>query len=106
MQVNTTSPAVQQADPANRLRAQATDLEGVFLQTLVKEMFTAFKSDGPFGGGFAEDTWRGMQAEQFADAIAKNGGIGLADQIMGNLLNVQEAHQNQMTTLPTGAYRP
>jgi flagellar protein FlgJ len=58
----------------------------------MKEMFSSIKTDeASFGGGFAEETWRGMQAEQFAGALAQQGGIGLADQLMGDLLRLQEA---------------
>jgi peptidoglycan hydrolase FlgJ len=84
--VDTTAPGYE------RLRKQAVELEGVFLNTLMKEMFSSIKTDeGSFGGGFAEETWRGMQAEQFAGALAETGGIGLADQLMGDLLRLQEA---------------
>ncbi len=76
----------------DKLHKQAVDLEGVFLTTLMKEMFSTIKTDeANFGGGFAEETWRGMQAEQFAGALAQTGGIGLADQLMGDLLRLQEA---------------
>ena len=91
------SPASLGISKANydRLHKQATDLEGVFLNTLMKEMFSSIKTDEQsFGGGFAEDTWRGMQAEQFANAFAEQGGIGLADQLMGDLVRLQEAAQN------------
>ena len=71
---------------------QAKDLEGVFLNTLMKEMFSSIKTDDKsFGGGFAEDTWRGMQAEQFANSVADQGGVGLADQLMPTLMRIQEA---------------
>jgi flagellar protein FlgJ len=77
-----------------RLHQQAKDLESVFLTTLTKEMFSSVKTDDKsFGGGFAEETWRGMQAEQFAGAMADQGGIGLADQLMPTLLRLQEAAQ-------------
>ena len=83
-------------DPATpgyaRMRQQAKDLEGVFLNTLMKEMFSSIKTDDKsMGGGFAEETWRGMQAEQFSSAMADQGGIGLADQLMPTLLKLQEA---------------
>ena len=83
-------------DPATpgyaRMHQQAKDLEGVFLNTLMKEMFSSIKTDDKsMGGGFAEETWRGMQAEQFAGAMAEQGGIGLADQLMPTLLKLQEA---------------
>jgi flagellar protein FlgJ len=75
-----------------KLHKQAVELEGVFLNTLMKEMFSSIDtSEESFGGGFAEETWRGMQAEQFAGALAEKGGIGLADQLMGDLLRLQEA---------------
>ncbi|MGN6684514.1 MAG: rod-binding protein [Devosia sp.] len=84
--IDTTSPAYA------RLHQQARDLEGVFLTSLMKEMFSSIKTDDQnFGGGFAEETWRGMQAEQFAGAMAEQGGIGLADQLMPTLLRMQEA---------------
>jgi len=95
------STAGQLSSPAQmgHLRAQAQELEGVFLNTLMKEMFSSLHTDSAsMGGGFGEDTWRGMQAEQMADAVAKAGGIGLADAIMGDLLKLQEASR---TTIPT-----
>ena len=76
------------------LRSQAQELEGIFINTLMKEMFSSLKSDSDaMGGGFAEDTWRGMQAEQMSNAVSEAGGIGLADSIMGDLLKIQEASQ-------------
>jgi len=76
-----------------KMHQQAKDLEGVFLNTLMKEMFSSVKTDDKsFGGGFAEETWRGMQAEQFSSAMADQGGIGLADQLMPTLLKLQEAN--------------
>ena len=84
--VDTSTPGYE------KLRKQAIELEGMFLNTLMKEMFSSIDtSESSFGGGFAEETWRGMQAEQFGSAIAQAGGIGLADQLMGDLLRLQEA---------------
>lgn len=86
----------QLSSPAQlgHLRSQAQELEGIFINTLMKEMFSSLKSDSDaMGGGFAEDTWRGMQAEQMSNAVSEAGGIGLADAIMGDLLKIQEASQ-------------
>ena len=92
MDVARAAAGTQPQDPHARIRQQAEELEGVFLNTLMKEMFSSIKTDeASFGGGFAEETWRGMQAEQFAGALAETGGIGLADQLMGDLLRLQEA---------------
>ncbi len=89
------------------LRRQAEELEGVFLGMLTKQMFSSVKTDSEsFGGGFGEETWRGMQAEQLASAMAANGGLGIADQIMGDLLALQEASSNtqSLKNAPYGAY--
>ena len=81
-----------------KLHKQAVELEGVFLNTLMKEMFSSINTDeDSFGGGFAEETWRGMQSEQFASALAEKGGIGLADQLMSDLLRMQEANNQDVT---------
>jgi flagellar protein FlgJ len=81
-----------------KMHKQAVELEGVFLNTLMKEMFSSIETDeDSFGGGFAEETWRGMQAEQFASALAEKGGIGLADQLMSDLLRMQEATNQGLT---------
>jgi flagellar protein FlgJ len=90
----------------DQLRAQATELEGVFLNTLMKEMFGSLSAEeDSFGGGYAEETWRGMQAEQMAGAMAEAGGIGLADSILADLIALQEAAP-PMPSVPTqGAYK-
>ena len=75
-----------------RVRAQAEEFEGVFLNTLTKEMFASLKSEG----GFGEETWRSMQSEQLAANMAQNGGLGIADQMLGDLLAMQEAANNQI----------
>lgn len=96
-----TTPNGQLSSPAQmgHLRAQAEELEGIFLNTLIKEMFASLHSDSDaMGGGFAEDTWRDMQAEQMSDAVSKAGGVGLADAIMGDLLKIQEASQTTLRT--------
>jgi flagellar protein FlgJ len=101
------SPALtpaKQPDPNAALRQQAEALEGTFLNTLTSQMFSSIKTDGAFGGGFGEETWRGMQAEQIADEISKSGGIGLADQITRNLLDIQEAAKNATNNNPQGTY--
>ena len=73
------------------IRTQAQELEGVFLNMLTKEMFASIKGDENFGGGFGEETWRSMQAEQLANTMAQSGGIGLADDLMGQMIALQEA---------------
>lgn len=90
-----------------RVREQAEEFEGVFLNTLTKQLFSSIKTDkNVMGGGFGEETWRSMQAEQMANSMAQNGGLGIAEQLMPDLLALQEAANNKNTIMPTmGAYK-
>ncbi|HEY8574708.1 MAG TPA: rod-binding protein [Devosia sp.] len=78
------------------VKAQAEELEGVFLNTLTKELFSSIKTDeSAMGGGFGEETWRSMQSEQLAATMAQGGGLGIAEQLLPDLLAMQEAANNQ-----------
>jgi flagellar protein FlgJ len=91
--------------PANidQLRAQARELESVFVNTLMKQMFSGIKTDqDSFGGGFGEETWRGMQSEQLATQITEAGGFGIADSLLGDLIAMQEAAQNSPSAFYKG----
>ena len=91
--MNIIDPATSSLTPhqLQTIRTQAEELEGVFLNMLTKEMFASIKGDENFGGGFGEETWRSMQAEQLANTMAQSGGIGLADDLMGQMIALQEA---------------
>jgi len=87
-----------------KVRQQAEEFEGVFLNTLTKQLFSSLKTDeSAMGGGFGEETWRSMQSEQLAASMAQNGGLGIAEQLLPDLLAMQEAANNQ-NKLP-GAYK-
>ena len=108
--INPATPAYSSSlTPAQiaRVQQQAQEFEGVFLNTLTKQMFTSLKTDtSAMGGGFGEETWRSMQAEQMADTIAQNGGLGIAEQLLPDLLAMQEAANNQNKIMPTtGVYK-
>ncbi|AEQ51883.1 rod-binding protein [Pelagibacterium halotolerans] len=87
------------------LREKAVELEGVFLNTLVSEMFKGLETDSMFGGGYAEETWRGMMAEQYAAEMAQAGGIGIADQMVAALIETQAAQDSAPQLSSMGAYR-
>ena len=99
-----TRPTTLSPSAMGRLHKQAEELEGVFLNTLTKQMFSSIKTDSDsFGGGFAEDTWRSMQSEQIANSMAQSGGLGIADQMLGDLIKMQEAAQNRYNLTSQGA---
>ena len=78
------------ADTA-RARRVAEEFESVFLAQALQPMFADLSPESPFGGGMVEDMWRSLQVEEYAKAITKNGGIGLADAVMREMLKAQEA---------------
>jgi hypothetical protein len=52
-------------------------------------MFQGLETDGPMGGGNAEATFRPMLVDQYADAIARGGGIGISDSVLKEILRMQ-----------------
>ena len=100
----TLNPAYQSLPGYADLREKASELEGVFLNTLVSEMFKGLETDSMFGGGYAEEPWRGMMSEQYAAEMAQAGGIGIADQMVAALIETQAAQQSAPHLSSMGAY--
>ena len=73
-----------------KAREAAESFEAFFLTQVVDTMFAGITTDGPFGGGNGEQQWRSMLNEQYATAISKSGGIGIADQLYRQMLEIQE----------------
>jgi len=86
----TTTAASAANDPKSRARAQATDFEAVFLNSMFSHMFTAIDGEGPFGGAGGPGVWRSFLTDEYSKSFAKAGGIGIADQVYRTLLNQQE----------------
>lgn len=74
-----------------RMRETAEAFEASFLSQMLKPMFESLSTEAPFGGGEAEGTWRGFLVEAMARQTVKAGGIGLADQVVAQMLKMQEA---------------
>ena len=71
-------------------RTAAREFESVFISTMLNSMTSEIGAEAPFGGGNAEETWRGMQNEEIAKTIAAAGGVGIADAIYSELIAIQE----------------
>ena len=86
-------PATRTLSPAEtaKIRQSAQDFEAMALGEMLQPMFkTVDTSKGLFGGGQGEATWKPMMVDEMAKTIAKNGGIGIADSVMKELLRIQE----------------
>ncbi len=75
---------------ADQMRKTAQDFEASFLSQMFKPMFEGLETDGPFGGGSAEETWRSFLLDAMARQTVKAGGVGLADTVMSEMLKMQE----------------
>ena len=82
---------LKHAKSADDVDAAAKEFEAVFLAQMLAPMFAGIKTDGPFGGGHAEDTYRSLMMDAYAEEIVAAGGIGIADQLKAELLKTQEA---------------
>ena len=73
-----------------QMRETAEAFEASFLSQMLKPMFEGLQTDGPFGGGEGEATWRSFLIDAMAKQTVKAGGIGLADTVMSEMLKMQE----------------
>jgi len=93
------SAAIGQGNSASKsgleenARAAAEEFEAVFLTTMLEGMFEGVKTDGPFGGGSAEKTYRSLLVTEYAKQMSQNGGLGISDQITRDLIALQEGAQ-------------
>lgn len=67
----------------------AREFESVFLAEMLAPMFESLDTDGLGGGGMGERMFRPMLVERYAQAIAKSGGVGVADYIIAELNRMQ-----------------
>lgn len=89
----THKPAAPATAFEKKARETAESFEAVFLSQILKSMSAGIKSDGPFGGGHAEEIFQDVLSEQIANQIARTGGIGLSDSIYREILKTQEVGQ-------------
>ena len=90
--ISPTSPVpAAPAAVSARMRETAENFEATFLAQMMKPMFEGLSTEAPFGGGEAESTWRSFMIEAMAKQTVKAGGIGLADQVVAQMLKMQEA---------------
>ncbi len=83
-------PNVKRAENIQQARKVAEDFEAVFLGQMLQPMFANIEAAEPFGGSSTEKMWRTMQVEEYGKALAKSGGIGLADAVFREILKTQE----------------
>ena len=90
-----------------KLHDAATQLEGVFVGMLFKEMHSTVAKDTIFGKDTnADDTWQDMLDEKQADAVAKTGSFGIAKMIESQLRAQVLANPGSAPGLPSSVTAP
>lgn len=85
-------PNMGKGQSMDEMRKTAKDFEAVFLGQMLKPMFEGLGAEGPFGGGPAEDMWRSLMVDEYGKSIAQSGGIGIADQVLAQMIKLQEVN--------------
>jgi peptidoglycan hydrolase FlgJ len=81
----------EEETPANKkLKKTADDFESMFLEQMVDRMTQSSDTEGPLGeNGTGGGVWRSMLSNEYAKSIAKSGGVGISDQIMRSMIQLQ-----------------
>ena len=79
------------ATPEQRAKIHATAqaFEAQLLSMMMQPMFKGLQTDGPFGGGQGEESYRSFLVDAVGKQTASHGGIGLAAPVMREMLKMQ-----------------
>lgn len=91
--VKTSRPSLEARAAGVATRQQAEDVarefERMFIAEMLQPMFAGLETDGPFGGGSAEEAFRPMLIDHYAKSVAAGGGVGVADAVLKEILRLQ-----------------
>jgi flagellar protein FlgJ len=72
-----------------RFSDTAEKFEAQLISMMLKPMFDTLSTDGPFGGGQGEATYRSFLLDAVGKQIARAGGVGLAQPVLHEMLRMQ-----------------
>lgn len=93
------SAAAPLAQGKDAIRAAAEEFEAVFISQMLGHMFAGEETNPLFGGGFAEDIYKSMMVDEYGKLMSKNGGIGVADHVVRQLMGQQENNPESTLTM-------
>lgn len=67
----------------------AQEFEAVFLGQMLAQMHQGIEAKAPFGGGFAEETYRSLMHQEIGKQMAATGGVGIAESVYAEMIRMQ-----------------
>ena len=89
LMASTLGAAPVASKPTAEVMKAAKEFESLVIGQMLQPMFNGLDADGMFGGGEAEKMFRPMLVEEYAKAMSKNGGIGIADSVAREMMKLQ-----------------
>ena len=80
---------LSQTDKA-KIADTAEDFEAFFISRMMESMYEGVSTDGMFGGGNAERMYRSLLLNEYGKQMAKTGTVGVKDDIMRSIIEMQE----------------
>lgn len=84
-----TPPDAAPVDRQSKTWKAAQEFESVFLAQTVAQMHVGVTADGPFGGGFAEETYRSLLYQEIGRQMSAAGGVGIAGAVYQEMIKLQ-----------------
>ena len=84
------APSISHVKGLDQARKVAVEFESYFLGQILQPLFANLGAEEPFGGGSSEKIWQSMQVDEYGKALARTGGIGIADHVFEQILRMQE----------------
>lgn len=94
LQTPISAASPKQAKNLAQAKETAQDFEAFFMTRMMESMFDGISTDGMFGGGHAEKIYRSMLLNEYGKVMAKTGNIGISDDIMDAIIQMQEAQSS------------
>lgn len=89
---NRASPLDGRTRPGEAEKA-AESFEAFFISQMLSNMFSGIETDPLFGGGPGETVFRSLMIDEYGKSLAGNGGVGIADSVLGEIIRLQETDQ-------------
>ncbi len=84
------APTIGKPTNLEDARRVSEEFEAFFLSQVMQPMFANLGAEEPFGGGLAEDMWQSLMVDEYGKAMARAGGIGIADAVLRQIILMQE----------------